>query len=132
MSSELQTLHSKILSLLNLTEEVLSFTQFQTYTELLEMIITTKGINADMLTSSHLILLLYYYIGCKLNQTGLIREFDFNRIKNEKINELEISYYPTIGNESNANTSFCNQFESLLSSLKSQTTNPTCCIGILK
>ncbi|AHH11407.1 DUF3890 domain-containing protein (plasmid) [Borrelia coriaceae] len=131
MSSELQTLHSKILSLLNLSEEVLSFTQFETYTELLEMIITTKGINADMLTHSHLILLLYYYIGCKLNQTGLIREFDFNRIKNEKINDLEISYHP-IGNEANANTSFCNQFESLLSSLKSQTTNPPCCIGILK
>ncbi|WP_330730526.1 DUF3890 domain-containing protein [Borrelia turicatae] len=131
MSADLQTLHSKILNLLNLNEDVLSFTQFETYTELLEMIIITKGIDASMISSSHLILLLCYYISCKLSQAGVIREFGLERIKNEKLNELEISYYPA-SNEANATLSFCRQFESLLSSLKSQTNIPSCCIGFIR
>ncbi|AHH10046.1 hypothetical protein BPA_0900018 (plasmid) [Borrelia parkeri SLO] len=131
MSGELQTLHSKVLSLLNLNEEILSFTQFETYTELLEMIIITKGINARVISSSHLILLLCYYIGCRLSQAGMIREFGLERIKNEKLNELEISYHPA-SNETNTTLSFCRQFESLLSSLKSQTNIPSCCLGFIR
>ncbi|UPA18620.1 DUF3890 domain-containing protein [Borrelia puertoricensis] len=131
MSGELQTLHSKVLSLLNLNEDILSFTQFETYTELLEMIIITESIDARMLSSSSLILLLCYYIGCKLSQAGVIREFGLERIKNEKLNELEISYHPA-SNEANTNLSFCRQFESLLGALKSQTNMPSCCIGFIK
>ncbi|ASJ27658.1 DUF3890 domain-containing protein [Borrelia turicatae] len=60
-------LYLKIKALLSITDEILSFEKFKNQTDLLGMILSTRGINIDTLDVNQASLLLYYYIGLSLN-----------------------------------------------------------------
>lgn len=127
-----KALHVDVLYFLELTEAQLSFDSFQRYVGMIEMLIVVRGINIELLSPSHIKLLAIYYIACQLKKSGVLTEIDFDRIKKEKINELEIGYYPKSGgdagddddkvgftsvNKLKASLGFCELFDKLLDSL---------------
>ncbi|WP_024654391.1 DUF3890 domain-containing protein [Borrelia hispanica] len=123
-SEGLRDIYLKIKSLLNVTEDNLSFDEFQQQANLLEMIIKTKGISLNSLNESQASLLLYYYLGCKLQRCGVIHDIDLGRIKKEKLGELEIDYHPTSDNTTCINNDYCIAFEALLKEVKLEQTKP--------
>lgn len=129
---EAQALHLDVLYFLELTESQLSFDAFQRYIKMIEMLIIVRGIKIELLSPAHIKLLAIYYIACQLKKSGVVSEIDFDRIKKEKINELEIGYYPRGGgagddeedrksftsvNKLKASLGFCELFDKLLDSL---------------
>ncbi|AYE37104.1 hypothetical protein DB313_06265 (plasmid) [Borrelia turcica IST7] len=134
-NAELKDFYKKILALLSIKEAEVAFDSFMAYTELLNIILETHGVELAKLTKSHLFLLLYYFLGCELKKRGIMTEFEFEKIKKEKFNELEIEYNPTpiptnIGDTANKKN-FCGLFDSFLEKLKKQTKTPSC-IGVVK
>ncbi|UPA08234.1 DUF3890 domain-containing protein (plasmid) [Borrelia hermsii] len=124
-------LYLQIKALLDLSEEKFSFAKFEEQAKLLEMIIETRGINPSKLNISQASLLLYYYIGCHLKRSGVIREFGLEQIKKEKFGELEIDYYPSSGTELNCGSKdYCSSFEELITQIKSGA-RKTYCIGVV-
>ncbi|MCS2182460.1 hypothetical protein MYX34_06995, partial [Borreliella burgdorferi] len=75
--------------------------------------------------------------GCQLRKQGVVREFEFDRIKKEKFNELELDYYPSSsggeeGGERScgSNKNFCSQLDAFLEKLKRETSTPSC-VGVV-
>ncbi len=76
-------------------------------------------------------------MGCQLRKQGVVREFEFERIKKEKFNELEIDYYPSSsrseesgGSSCGSNKNFCSQLDAFLEKLKRETSTPSC-LGVV-
>ncbi len=117
--------HSEVLLLLGIDKFALSRQNFLLHLSLLKSILVTRGIDASLLTYEQIFLLTFYHMGCQLRKQGVVREFEFERIKKEKFNELEIDYYPSSGgNEDSGREScvtsknFCLQLDSFLEKLK--------------
>ncbi|WP_330730363.1 DUF3890 domain-containing protein [Borrelia turicatae] len=68
-------LYLKSKALLGITDEILSFEKFKNQTDLLGMILSTGDINIDTLNVNQVSLLIYYYIGCGLKHSDILREF---------------------------------------------------------
>ncbi|UPA12539.1 DUF3890 domain-containing protein (plasmid) [Borrelia venezuelensis] len=121
-------LHSNIISLLGISIEEFSIQSFMMQINLLESILLANGIELSMLTYNQIFLLTYYHIGCELRKKGIVREFEFERIKREKFNELEIDYHQISSDESQSdscNKNFCLRFDAFLDKLKRETTSPS-------
>ncbi|MCD2322382.1 DUF3890 domain-containing protein, partial [Borreliella burgdorferi] len=88
-------LHSEVLLLLGIDKLALSRQNFLLHLSLLQAILVTRGIDASSLTYEQIFLLTLYHMGCQLRKQGVVREFEFDRIKKEKFNELELNYYPS-------------------------------------
>ncbi|WP_210376678.1 MULTISPECIES: DUF3890 domain-containing protein [Borreliella] len=130
-------LHSEVLLLLGIDQFALSRQNFLLHLSLLNTILVTSGIDASSLTYEQIFLLTFYHMGCQLRKQGVVREFEFERIKKEKFNELELDYYPS-GNEGSegggescsSNKNFCLQFDAFLEKLKRETLTPSC-LGVV-
>ncbi|WP_215537777.1 DUF3890 domain-containing protein [Borreliella bavariensis] len=130
-------LHSEVLLLLGIDKLALSGQNFLLHLSLLQAILVTRGIDASSLTYEQIFLLTFYHMGCQLRKQGVVREFEFDKIKKEKFNELEIDYYPSSsgGEESGgdicgSNKNFCSQFDAFLEKLKRETSTPSC-LGVV-
>ncbi|WP_418457519.1 DUF3890 domain-containing protein [Borreliella andersonii] len=130
-------LHSEVLLLLGIDEFILSRQNFLLHLSLLQAILVTRGIDAGSLTYEQIFLLTFYHMGCQLRKQGIVREFEFERVKKEKFNELELDYYPSNngGEESNmgscgSNKNFCLQLDAFLEKLKRETSTPSC-VGVV-
>ncbi|PRR60219.1 DUF3890 domain-containing protein, partial [Borreliella burgdorferi] len=88
-------LHSEVLLLLGIDKLALSRQNFLLHLSLLQAILVTRGIDTSSLTYEQIFLLTFYHMGCQLRKQGVVREFEFDRIKKEKFNELELDYYPS-------------------------------------
>ncbi|WP_210359876.1 DUF3890 domain-containing protein [Borreliella garinii] len=126
-------LHSEVLLLLGIDKFALSRQNFLLHLSLLQAILVTRGIDSSSLTYEQIFLLTFYHMGCQLRKQGIVREFEFDRIKKEKFNELEIDYYPNnrgsedSGGEScSASKNFCLQLDAFLEKLKRDTSTPSC------
>ncbi|APQ15700.1 hypothetical protein BLA33_05000 (plasmid) [Borreliella garinii] len=125
-------LHSEVLLLLGIDKFALSRQNFLLHLSLLQAILVTRGIDSSSLTYEQIFLLTFYHMGCQLRKQGIVREFEFERIKKEKFNELELDYYPggkgvEEGGESCASSkNFCLQLDSFLEKLKRDTSTPSC------
>ncbi len=129
--------HSEVLLLLGIDKFALSRQNFLLHLSLLKSILVTRGIDASLLTYEQIFLLTFYHMGCQLRKQGVVREFEFEIIKKEKFNELEIDYYPSSGgNEDSGGEScvtsknFCLQLDSFLEKLKWDTSTPSC-MGVI-
>ncbi|ACN93589.1 conserved hypothetical protein (plasmid) [Borreliella finlandensis] len=127
------TLHSEVLLLLGIDEFALSRQNFLLYLFLLQAILVTRGIGTGSLTYEQIFLLTFYHIGCQLRKQGVVREFEFERIKKDKFNELALDYYPSSsggeeggGEGCRSNKNFCSQFDAFLEKLKRDTSTPSC------
>ncbi|MBB6032069.1 hypothetical protein HNR35_001072 [Borreliella spielmanii] len=130
-------LHSEVLLLLGIDKLALSRQDFVLYLSLLQAILVTRGIDASSLTYEQIFLLTFYHMGCQLRKQGVVREFEFERIKKEKFNELEIDYYPSGsggeesgGENCGSNKNFCTQLDAFLEKLKRETSTPSC-VGVV-
>ncbi|WP_418457492.1 DUF3890 domain-containing protein [Borreliella andersonii] len=130
-------LHSEVLLLLGIDEFALSRQNFLLHLSLLQAILVTRGIDASSLTYEQIFLLAFYHMGCQLRKQGIVREFEFERIKKEKFNELELDYYSSnsggeeSGGEScKSNKNFCSQLDAFLEKLKRETSTPSC-VGVV-
>ncbi|WP_210371573.1 DUF3890 domain-containing protein [Borreliella garinii] len=130
-------LHSEVLLLLGIDQFVLSRQNFLLHLSLLNTILVTRGIDASSLTYEQIFLLTFYHMGCQLRKQGVVREFEFERIKKEKFNELELDYYPSnSGSEESGREScgsgknFCLQLDAFLEKLKRDTSTPPC-VGVI-
>ncbi|WP_418454840.1 DUF3890 domain-containing protein (plasmid) [Borreliella spielmanii] len=130
-------LHSEVLLLLGIDKLALSRQDFVLYLSLLQAILVTRGIDASSLTYEQIFLLTFYHMGCQLRKQGVVREFEFERIKKEKFNELEIDYYPSGsggeesgGGNCGSNKNFCTQLDAFLEKLKRETSTPSC-LGVV-
>ncbi|WP_031531359.1 DUF3890 domain-containing protein [Borreliella garinii] len=130
-------LHSEVLLLLGIDKFALSRQNFLLHLSLLQAILVTRGINASSLTYEQIFLLTFYHMGCQLRKQGVVREFEFERIKKEKFNELEIDYYPSSskseessGESCASSKNFCLQLDAFLEKLKRDTSTPSC-MGVL-
>ncbi|WP_024653015.1 DUF3890 domain-containing protein [Borrelia persica] len=144
LDNEIRKLYTEIIELLDINEDVLSFSTFMQYSRLVEMLLEVKGIDLSILTTSHIKLLMYYYTGCKLKKSGTINDFSGNSqvIKKHKLNELEIEYEQvrssdvneSLGSDIKIGDSFCSSFDSLLSSLAlvDSSTTKKYCIGVAR
>ncbi len=119
--------------LLGIDKFALSRQNFLLHLSLLQAILVTRGIDSSSLTYEQIFLLTFYHMGCQLRKQGIVREFEFDRIKKEKFNELEIDYYPNnrgsedSGGEScSASKNFCLQLDAFLEKLKRDTSTPSC------
>ncbi|AJY73192.1 DUF3890 domain-containing protein [Borreliella afzelii] len=130
-------LHSEVLLLLGIDKLALSRQNFLLHLSLLQAILVTRGIDASSLTYEQIFLLTFYHMGCQLRKQGVVREFEFERIKKEKFNELEIDYYPSGsggeesgGDSCGSNKNFCSQLDAFLEKLKRETSTPSC-VGVV-
>ncbi|AJY73233.1 DUF3890 domain-containing protein [Borreliella afzelii] len=130
-------LHSEVLLLLGIDKLALSRQNFLLHLSLLQAILVTRGIDASSLTYEQIFLLTFYHMGCQLRKQGVVREFEFERIKKEKFNELEIDYYPSGsggeesgGDSCGSNKNFCSQLDVFLEKLKRETSTPSC-VGVV-
>ncbi|WP_187983528.1 DUF3890 domain-containing protein [Borreliella bavariensis] len=130
-------LHSEVLLLLGIDQLALSRQNFLLHLSLLQAILVTRGIDASSLTYEQIFLLTFYHMGCQLRKQGVVREFEFERIKKEKFNELEIDYYPSSsgseesgGDSCGSNKNFCSQLDAFLEKLKRETSTPSC-LGVV-
>lgn len=130
-------LHSEVLLLLGIDKLALSRQNFLLHLSLLQAILVTRGIDAGLLTYEQIFLLTFYHVGCQLRKQGVVREFEFERIKKEKFNELEIDYYPSGsggeesgGDSCGSNKNFCSQLDAFLEKLKRETATPSC-VGVV-
>ncbi|WP_434757229.1 DUF3890 domain-containing protein (plasmid) [Borrelia puertoricensis] len=125
-------LHSNIISLLGISIEEFSIQSFMMQINLLESILLANGIQSEKLTYNDIFLLTYYHIGCELRKKGIVRELEFERIKREKFNELEIDYHPIsdTSQSDSCNKNFCLRFDAYLDKVKRDTTSPSC-IGVV-
>lgn len=130
-------LHSEVLLLLGIDQLALSRQNFLLHLSLLQAILVTRGIDASLLTYEQIFLLTFYHMGCQLRKQGVVREFEFERIKKEKFNELEIDYYPSGsggeesgGDSCGSNKNFCSQLDAFLEKLKRETATPSC-VGVV-
>ncbi|AJY73150.1 DUF3890 domain-containing protein [Borreliella afzelii] len=130
-------LHSEVLLLLGIDKLALSRQNFLLHLSLLQAILVTRGIDASSLTYEQIFLLTFYHMGCQLRKQGVVREFEFERIKKEKFNELEIDYYPSGsggeesgGGSCGSNKNFCSQLDAFLEKLKRETSTPSC-VGVV-
>ncbi|WP_210753268.1 DUF3890 domain-containing protein (plasmid) [Borreliella yangtzensis] len=130
-------LHSEVLLLLGIDQFALSRQNFLLHLSLLNTILVTSGIDASSLTYEQIFLLTFYHMGCQLRKQGVVREFEFERIKKEKFNELELDYYPSGNGESesggescSSNKNFCLQFDAFLKKIKRETLTPSC-LGVV-
>ncbi|WP_418905655.1 DUF3890 domain-containing protein [Borreliella japonica] len=126
-------LHSQVLLLLGIDQLALSRQNFLLHLSLLQAILVTRGIDASSLTYEQIFLLTFYHMGCQLRKQGVVREFEFERIKKEKFNELELDYYPSSGGgeegggeSCGSNKNFCSQLDAFLEKLKRETSTPSC------
>ncbi|WP_210381106.1 DUF3890 domain-containing protein [Borreliella valaisiana] len=126
-------LQNKVLLLLGIDKFALSRQNFLLHLSLLQAILVTRGIDASSLTYEQIFLLTFYHMGCQLRKQGVVREFEFERIKKEKFNELEIDYYPSSskseessGESCAASKNFCLQLDAFLEKLKRDTSTPSC------
>uniref|UniRef100_UPI003B217609 DUF3890 domain-containing protein n=1 Tax=Borreliella californiensis TaxID=373543 RepID=UPI003B217609 len=126
-------LHSEVLLLLGIDKFALSRQNFLLHLSLLQAILITRGIEASSLTYEQIFLLTFYHMGCQLRKQGVVREFEFERIKKEKFNELELDYYPSSsgseesgGDGCGSNKNFCSQLDAFLEKLKRETSTPSC------
>ncbi|MCD2385010.1 DUF3890 domain-containing protein [Borreliella burgdorferi] len=131
-------LHSEVLLLLGIDQFALSRQNFLLHLSLLQAILVTRGIDASSLTYEQIFLLTFYHMGCQLRKQGVVREFEFDRIKKEKFNELELDYYPSSsgseeggeGGGCGSNKNFCSQLDAFLEKLKRETSTPSC-VGVV-
>ncbi|WP_418456171.1 DUF3890 domain-containing protein [Borreliella japonica] len=130
-------LHSQVLLLLGIDQLALSRQNFLLHLSLLQAILVTRGIDASSLTYEQIFLLTFYHMGCQLRKQGVVREFEFERIKKEKFNELELDYYPSSGGgeegggeSCGSNKNFCSQLDAFLEKLKRETSTPSC-VGVV-
>ncbi|WP_418454086.1 DUF3890 domain-containing protein [Borreliella lusitaniae] len=130
-------LHSEVLLLLGIDKLALNRQNFLLHLSLLQAILVTRGIDASSLTYEQIFLLTFYHMGCQLRKQGVVREFEFERIKKEKFNELELDYYPSIsrgeevgGESCGSNKNFCLQLDAFLEKLKRETSTPSC-LGVV-
>ncbi|WP_418457026.1 DUF3890 domain-containing protein [Borreliella kurtenbachii] len=130
-------LHSEVLLLLGIDQFALSRQNFLLHLSLLQAILVTRGIDASSLTYEQIFLLTFYHMGCQLRKQGVVLEFEFDRIKKEKFNELELDYYPSSnggeeGGEGGcgSNKNFCSQLDAFLEKLKRETSTPSC-VGVV-
>ncbi|XPC97860.1 DUF3890 domain-containing protein (plasmid) [Borreliella japonica] len=130
-------LHSQVLLLLGIDQLALSRQNFLLHLSLLQAILATRGIDASSLTYEQIFLLTFYHMGCQLRKQGVVREFEFERIKKEKFNELELDYYPSSGGgeegggeSCGSNKNFCSQLDAFLEKLKRETSTPSC-VGVV-
>ncbi|WP_418909546.1 DUF3890 domain-containing protein (plasmid) [Borreliella sinica] len=130
-------LHSQVLLLLGIDQAVLSRQNFLLHLSLLQAILVTRGIDVSSLTYEQIFLLTFYHMGCQLRKQGVVRELDFERIKKEKFNELELDYYPSSGGgeegggeSCGSNKNFCSQLDAFLEKLKRETSTPSC-VGVV-
>ncbi|WP_187981691.1 MULTISPECIES: DUF3890 domain-containing protein [Borreliella] len=130
-------LHSAVLLLLGIDKLALNRQNFLLHLSLLQAILVTRGIDASSLTYEQIFLLTFYHMGCQLRKQGVVREFEFERIKKEKFNELEIDYYPSSsrseesgGSSCGSNKNFCSQLDAFLEKLKRETSTPSC-LGVV-
>ncbi|WP_420025331.1 DUF3890 domain-containing protein (plasmid) [Borreliella yangtzensis] len=124
-------LHTEVLLLLGIDQFALSKQNFLLHLSLLQAILVTRGIDASSLTYEQIFLLTFYHMGCQLRKQGVVREFEFDRIKKEKFNELELDYYPSSGGEGcGSNKNFCSQLDAFLEKLKRETSTPSC-LGVV-
>ncbi|WP_418905237.1 DUF3890 domain-containing protein (plasmid) [Borreliella finlandensis] len=126
-------LHSEVLLLLGIDEFALNRQNFLLHLSLLQAILVTCGIDTGSLTYEQIFLLTFYHMGCQLRKQGIVREFEFERIKKEKFNELELDYYPSNsgdeesgGDNCRSNNNFCSQLDAFLEKLKRETSTPSC------
>ncbi|ADQ29021.1 DUF3890 domain-containing protein [Borreliella burgdorferi] len=133
----LTKLHSEVLLLLGIDQVMLSRQNFLLHLSLLQAILVTRGIDVSLLTYEQIFLLTFYHMGCQLRKQGVVREFEFDRIKKEKFNELELDYYPSSsggeeGGEGGcgSNKNFCSQLDAFLEKLKRETSTPSC-VGVV-
>ncbi|WP_421136330.1 DUF3890 domain-containing protein (plasmid) [Borreliella yangtzensis] len=132
------TLHSEVLLLLGIDQFALSKQNFLLHLSLLQAILVTRGIDASSLTYEQIFLLTFYHMGYQLRKQGVVREFEFDRIKKEKFNELELDYYPSNsgggeeggGESCGSNKNFCSQLDAFLEKLKRETSTPSC-LGVV-
>ncbi|WP_420025022.1 DUF3890 domain-containing protein [Borreliella valaisiana] len=130
-------LHTEVLLLLGIDQFTLSKQNFLLHLSLLQAILVTRGIDASSLTYEQIFLLTFYHMGCQLRKQGVVREFEFDRIKKEKFNELELDYYPSSGGgeegggeSCGSNKNFCSQLDAFLEKLKRETSTPSC-LGVV-
>ncbi|AOW96102.1 DUF3890 domain-containing protein [Borrelia miyamotoi] len=118
MSSEsdgFKEIYNNIKASLGVSDSDLSFDMFKVQSNLLEMILSTRGINLNSLNANQLSLLLTYHLGCQLRRYGVINEFV--QVKKEKLGELEIDYYQQEGSSNWVD--YCTHFENLVTQIKS-------------
>ncbi len=82
-------LHSEVLLLLGIDKFALSRQNFLLHLSLLQAILVTRGIDSSSLTYEQIFLLTFYHMGCQLRKQGIVREFEFERIK--KKNSMSLS-----------------------------------------
>ncbi|WP_420025123.1 DUF3890 domain-containing protein (plasmid) [Borreliella yangtzensis] len=130
-------LHTEVLLLLGIDQFALSKQNFLLHLSLLQAILVTRGIDASSLTYEQIFLLTFYHMGCQLRKQGVVREFEFDRLKKEKFNELELDYYPSSGGGEEgggegcgSNKNFCSQLDAFLEKLKRETSTPSC-LGVV-
>ncbi|WP_182117933.1 DUF3890 domain-containing protein [Borrelia sp. A-FGy1] len=116
-NSRINDIHCRILGLLNLDLNDLSFKDFKSYISLLEDILATKRIDFTILSPNESFLLIYYFIACQLLKRGQLTNFTFNRIKAEKLGELSIEYSDPARNKDIDSKDFCNNFTELVKDL---------------
>lgn len=78
LQNEICQLYTEIIELLDTNEDTVSFSTFMQYAKLVDMLLEVRGIDVEMLTASHIKLLIYYYTGCRLNKIGTIDDFSGN------------------------------------------------------
>ncbi|ETZ17569.1 hypothetical protein BDCR2A_01512 [Borrelia duttonii CR2A] len=84
LQNEMRELYTEIIELLNTNEDAVSFFTFMKYAKLVDMLLEVRGIDLEMLTASHIKLLIYYYTGCRLNKSGTIDDFSGNSQVNKE------------------------------------------------
>ncbi|AHH06934.1 Hypothetical protein BCD_0868 (plasmid) [Borrelia crocidurae DOU] len=145
LQNEIRQLYTEIIELLDTNEETVSFSTFMQYAKLVNMLLEVRGIDVEMLTASHIKLLMYYYTGCRLKKSGTIDDFSGNSqvIKKQKLNELEIEYEQvqsqsdgseSFGSGIKVSEGFCSSFDSLLANLAlvEESTSKKYCIGVAR
>ncbi len=83
-------LHSEVLLLLGIDKLALSRQNFLLHLSLLQAILVTRGIDASSLTYEQIFLLTFYHMGCQLRKQGVVREFEFERIKKRSLTSLKL------------------------------------------
>ncbi len=83
-------LHSEVLLLLGIDQFALSRQNFLLHLSLLNTILVTSGIDASSLTYEQIFLLTFYHMGCQLRKQGVVREFEFERIKKRNSMNLNL------------------------------------------
>ncbi|WP_445436322.1 DUF3890 domain-containing protein [Candidatus Borreliella tachyglossi] len=132
--AEIKIIYTKVLALLSIKQEEVTFENFLLHSELLEATLINRGVDISLLSYANIFLLTYYFIGCELKKRGILTEFEFDRIKKQKFNELEIDYHPPpsptdVNKEHKKN--FCDLFDKLVDQSKKQTKTPSC-IGVVR